>query len=664
MSFLTSIALLTALLVGAPVAAHLLRRKRANEIALPTASLLAATPPTARRRSAIEDRSLLAIRVLAILLLALLGATPFISCSHVALLRKDGASVAMVLVLDDSLSMRAEHPDGGTRFERAKSAAIDLLDGAQPGDSFAVVLAGSDARVHLAATTDVRAARAALHDARPSDRSTDLTAALSLSKDILRGAPQPDKRVVLLSDLADGTPDGPALEIDGDVALWYPLADLESKPAADCAIVSTARRDVTVDVSVRCAGAPSGRTLEIVSASEPRTVFATAEVEPGTERVTVKIAADSPAELDAQLSKGDAIRENDLAPVAQKPKESAIGVLVDAAASHVETGGAPPIEQGFAALELGAAVRPLSSIPEHVEEMAPYVGLVLDDPPGLTPEERKTVSAWVEGGGILLVSLGRRAASAPLGAGFGSIVPGVVRWRASAPKGAKTDTCGFFGPSAPGLADIAAKGHTQLAPEAMQGADVLCAFDDDAPLLTRRHVGKGLVYVATIPFDLETSELALRPAFLVLLDRFVEIARTGGGAKLIEAGQRFFFAGAEHVEGELLPVGETKPIPVTISPGPSPRIEAPRMGRYRFVVDGGAPDTRYALAAEREIDLRPRKIAPQAKDPSLGGEARKIDASPYVAMGLLGLLVLELLLRLFMPNAAAAAPREEAAPSA
>ena len=47
MSFLTALALLVGLLAGAPVAAHLLRRRRASEIALPTASLLAATPPTA-----------------------------------------------------------------------------------------------------------------------------------------------------------------------------------------------------------------------------------------------------------------------------------------------------------------------------------------------------------------------------------------------------------------------------------------------------------------------------------------------------------------------------------------------------------------------------------------------------------------------------------------
>jgi hypothetical protein len=48
---------------------------------------------------------------------------------------------------------------------------------------------------------------------------------------------------------------------------------------------------------------------------------------------------------------------------------------------------------------------------------------------------------------------------------------------------------------------------------------------------------------------------------------------------------------------------------------------------------------------EREIDMRPRPIADGARGETLGGVAPSIDASPYVALGLLGLLVLELFLR-------------------
>ncbi|HTN82922.1 MAG TPA: BatA domain-containing protein, partial [Sorangium sp.] len=130
MSFVTLGALLVALLVGAPIAAHLLRRRRAEERPFPPARLVPPTPPTARRRSLLEDRALFATRALSVLALAVLGATPLLRCSHLSLSRRAGASVALAIVVDDSLSMRARARAGAdgvdsaardapSRFERA-----------------------------------------------------------------------------------------------------------------------------------------------------------------------------------------------------------------------------------------------------------------------------------------------------------------------------------------------------------------------------------------------------------------------------------------------------------------------------------------------------------------------------------------------------------------
>ncbi|HTJ81186.1 MAG TPA: VWA domain-containing protein, partial [Polyangiaceae bacterium] len=130
MTFATWAALAVGLLVAVPVAAHLLRRKRAGLVKLPTARLLSQSPPNARRRSALEDRSLFGVRALAVILLALLGASPFVSCSHLTLSRKGGGSVALVFVIDDSLSMRAPVADGPPRFDLAKKSALELVGAA------------------------------------------------------------------------------------------------------------------------------------------------------------------------------------------------------------------------------------------------------------------------------------------------------------------------------------------------------------------------------------------------------------------------------------------------------------------------------------------------------------------------------------------------------
>jgi hypothetical protein len=652
LSVLTGLALLIGLLAAAPLAAHLLRRRRADVIALPTASLLAKTPPTVRRRSALEDRSLLAIRVLAVLLLALLGATPFVSCSHLSLTRKDGASIAMVLVIDDSASMRAKGADGKSRFERARTAAMDLADVAEPGDSFAIVLAGSPARVMLAPTTDLAAARSGIKALVPSDRSTDLEAALSLSTDLLGEARQIDKRVVLLSDLADGNSAGAPLDVPESIGLWYPVAELEAKPAMNCGVVAASRVAERVTAGIACsqdAAAPRKLNVRQVGKSDP---VASAELLPGVTSVTIEVPADLEGELDVALEANDAISEDDVAPVVATTSGRAIGVVSDAAAMHLETGGRPPVEQALLALELGAAVRSLASAPEHEAELAQLAGLILDDPAGLTPEERGAIKAWVERGGILLLGLGPQAASAPLGASFGELVPGVVRFVAGTGKGAKSESCSYFGESAAALGELNARGSISLEPAALEGAEVLCPFEDGKPLLVKRAMGRGTVLITTLPFDLGTSDFPLRPAFLSLLDRFVEAARGEGSSREVAAGQTFSFPGASDVTGDLLPIGQSEPIKLIGNKlAGSVRVDAARIGRYRFIVAGEPEaDARFAHIAERELDLRPRLIAPRSKDESLGGEARKLDISAHIALALLALLALELVLRLVLSS--------------
>ena len=64
MTFLTLLALGIAVLVAAPYVAHRLRRQRAEEHPFAPARLVPPTPPKARRRARLEDRSLFAIRAL------------------------------------------------------------------------------------------------------------------------------------------------------------------------------------------------------------------------------------------------------------------------------------------------------------------------------------------------------------------------------------------------------------------------------------------------------------------------------------------------------------------------------------------------------------------------------------------------------------------------
>jgi hypothetical protein len=674
MSFLTAAALLVGLLVAAPVAAHLLRRRQAEERPFPLARFVRPTPPTARRRSLLEDRALFAIRALSVLALAVLGATPFVRCSRLALARRAGASVAVAIVVDDSLSMRAPL-DGGvarkgatTRFERALAGARELVQGLGAGDAVAVVLAGAPARVALAATTNMVAVTGALEGLEPSDRATDLDGALRLSRELLKGLVHVDKRIVVLSDLADGKPGAAPIAGDGGPTIWAPLPELEAR-GSDCAITRADRAGTKVRARVVCSppspstaaasasGAPSAQAPAASSGPGDRklelcvgaNVVGTASLDPGShaQGVAVEVPREVPtgAALRVRLTGADAIAEDDEAPVVAAGGALPIAVVVDTAASHVATGGPPPVEQAFAALELDAQVRPLPAVPEHPDELAAFAGVLVDDAPGFTPELRRALAAWVQRGGVAMLTLGPRAAAAPLGAGFDPLVPGIVRWKPSPSPGIDPASAPLLGPSVGGLTKLDPRGRAVLDAAALDGADVLGRWADGAPFLVRRSLGRGAVFVLGLPLSTEESDLALRPAFLALLERFVDAARARGGTRRIDVGEAWTFDGVRDASVQRAADGKSPPraVPVVITDG-RPHADPPLAGLYELVLDGERT-TRVASVAEREIDLRPRAIEAPARSGELGGVASTVDASPYLALALLGLLAAELFVR-------------------
>lgn len=661
MSFVTALALGIALFVAAPALAHLLRRRRADEQPFAPTRLVPASPPQLRRRSALEDRALFGARALSVILLALLGATPFVNCSRLQLARQSGASVALAIVLDDSLSMRAPYlpedlaaasegraASAESRFARAKKGALELMDGLAPGDAVALVLAGAPARVALASTVNVEAARDVLSELTPSDRGTDLDGAIALGRDLVKALPQIDKRVVVLSDLADGTDRAP-LSGEGEVPLWFALPELESK-GSDCALLRADRSLQRVRVRAVCGGgggegmppAARGRSIEIRDAEGKVLVSAPLQEGIRAEDVSLDLPAGAAEARVASLTGFDAIPADDSVPVAAQPARLTVAVVSDPSA-RVETGGAPPVEQAFSALDLDLQLRPLPSVPDHEGELARLTALVIDDAPGLTPQVRRSLASWVEKGGSLLVALGPSSAAAPLGASFDPLVPGVLRWASSPVKGAEPSSA-FLGPSAASFDDLAPEGRIELPAEALSGAETLVAWSDGAPLLARRPFGRGSVYVLTLPLSTAQSDLVLRPAFLALLDRFVDAATTRGGPSRVDVGQSFRFDGAKEARVAFLPPGED-PRPVDVSREGS-RLLAPAAfaGLYQVDLDGEV-SRRVATIPEAEIDLTPRGVQGSARASTLGGVKSSIDASPYVALALLGLLALELFLR-------------------
>jgi len=699
-SFLTWAALGVAALVALPLLAHWLRRRPPQELPFAPARLVPAGAAHAHRRSGIEDKTLFVIRAIAVVSLAVLGATPLVRCSRLSIARPAGASVAVAVVVDDSLSMQAPlagETDGPSRFERAVEAAHQLIASLRSGDAVTVILAGEPARVALGATTNLDMAKTVLAEVQPSDRATDLEGALAHAEQLLRGLRQVDKRVVLLSDLADGKSAAAPLRAKPGMALWVPLDELrEARP--NCGVVQADRSGDRVVVRIACGGA--GNTDAAVptaaeSAAERRVVIRRREQELAAEPLgacdrlcdrvlplprepwsTARAAASAASaaaplsgeekgqgggpHLWAQLSGDDAVRADDQAPVVMLGGQLRVGLVGGAAEDQVVTGGPPPVEQALAALSLGVQLQPLPGVPEDAVGLDRLSVLIVDDVPGFTPSLRRRLASWVERGGVLLLTLGPRAAAAPLGSGFAPLLPSVVRWapisagsavgaagaaaRSARVRGVDASSDQLFGPTVEGLLDIKPQGRASLALPADSGIEAVASWQDGAPFLLRHRLGRGVGYIVTVPFDTDQSDLALRPAFLALLRHVVETARTLGGMARSSVGTSWDLAGFRSAKvRRVMTDGGLEAVAVQGGAGQY-RMVPTRLGLYELELDGQLAH-RVAALPEREADLRPRAVEHSPSPGALGGLESSVDVSRWIALVLLGLLCAELGMR-------------------
>jgi hypothetical protein len=632
---LVGAALAVGLLVVLPLVAHFLRRGRAAELPFPPAALVKATQTASRRERKLEDRALFATRALAVIALALLGATPLVRCERLSLARGGAGALAVAIVLDDSLSMRAKPSGEASRWERGRDAASRLLDSMREGDSVAFVLAGKPARVALARTTDLTLARRTLKELTPSDRSTDLASAYALARSSFGGSTRATQRLVVLSDFAAPAPAA------GEPMPWAPLPEL-TRPLPDCGIASAERRESRVTATLACTGPDAARGRR-VSLKAGATSLGEVALEPraGVQTVTLTAPpASEKAALTLELDGEDAIKQDDLAAVAPDAQGLRVSVLADDAEGGAATGGPPLIEQVLAALERELSLRPLTVVPDQAADLERDALVILDDPSGFGPEARAALTSFVERGGMAVALLGPRAEAGRLGATLEPFVIGPVRWeRKPSAAGADPASLGWLGAEAKSLTSIKPSGRAVVDVGRRPGFRVTGSWSDGVPLVIERELGRGLLTTVTLPSSITTSDFALRPGFVALLDHWLEAAHERRGLAQVVAGTTWSF-GAQRASI----VGPDGPLRLVESPDRGRTATPAVRGAYRVTTERGE-EQRTVTVDPLEITAEPAAPPPENRAAIEASAAELSDASPEVAIFLLCLLGLELFFR-------------------
>ena len=551
MTFLTPVLLAALGALAVPVIIHLIQRERKNLVSFPSLMFLRRIPYPSVRRRKIRNWLLLAVRMLALLLIVLAFARPFLDRPELAASATSGPR-ELVILLDRSYSMGYE-----TRWAEAQAAARSVAESLEPGDRGTLVVFGAGAEATIRSTSDRARLAGAIDQASVGAGTTRFGPALKLALTTLAGSQLPRREIVLISDFQRagwkqtdvislpagyiltpvriGDDETRNLAVTG-VHLQRGTFSGQDRVTVSAAIDNLSPAPVDVDVALELDGrVVQDQRVRVDSRSAASAVFAPFTLEAETRGVI---------RLEPDLLPSDDAFYFVVAPGRPVP----ILILHRAAAPDASfflrralaIGNAPafgievkPIEQAGAA-DLRSATRG----GDTNVGTGPAVVILLD---AMIPSGDFTdaLHEFVASGGGMLAALGERSAWSNRAAAWLPGMPRAVVDRARG-RGAVLDVVDdthpvfelFKGPLSGGFSSARFFSYRTLelpAPSTVPGRDgtdaeapaVLARFDDRAVALVERRVGQGTVMVWTSTLDTFWNDLALKPVFLPFVHRIV-----------------------------------------------------------------------------------------------------------------------------------------------
>jgi hypothetical protein len=611
MTFLSPLFLAGAIAAAVPIILHLLRRRPEQRVRFAAVAFLKMAPVEHTSRRRLREWLLLALRVTALLLLALAFARPFLRAAGAG-----GATGTTVVALDTSFSMSAPG-----RFDRAQALARDAVRGAGAGNDVAVVTFSDRAAVVVRPTTDRAAAVAAIEAATPGFGSTRYREGLAASGALVAGR---RGAVVVVTDLQEtgwdagdhaAVPDGTRVEVRDVGALPENLAITGLRIDAD-RVVATVRntgsgsRQVRAHLSVdrRAAGEATVTVGAGVSADAVFSdVHAPARADGAVAAVTIDDQTGlQPDNVRYALMSGTTGRASVL--VATTSGDLARDAFYLQQALSAGSSAASLEVAGVSAAKLSTWTR---------DELARRAVIVLLSTRGLEPRGREALASFVAAGGGLLIAAGPEVdgdvvadvlgAGARLqvvsGSGPGIEGPRVAMTRTLAPADVRHPIFQAFG------AEVASLGLVAFRETARIGGGSTCQTlakftSGDAAVLDCA-VGDGQAVVIASDLNSRWNDFPLRASFVPFVHETIRYLSTSGARA------------TEYVVGDVpagaLPVPGVAAVPSVMGSGRSRKIvvnvdaresDPARISADDFqaavtrLKDAGAAETRASVAEQ------------------------------------------------------------------
>jgi hypothetical protein len=535
MALLAPLFLVGLLALAVPVLVHLTHRQRREPVAFPSLMFLRRIEFKTTRRQRLRDRLLFALRAIALALLALAFARPFLRARDAAP-AEGRAGRDVVILLDHSFSMGY-----GDRWARARAAALRTIDGLGAADRATVVRFAARAEALNEPTADRGVLRAAVEGIRPGSAATRYAPALSLARSLTTAGERPRREVVLISDFQRaGWTAGEELRLpDGTALSTVDVGEGESENVAVTDVdfrraVDGGRERVTATARVANRGPRVADGVPVTLVLDGR------EVARETVRLDANGAASvrlGPFVLPDTVARG-AVRAGSDALPGDNVRHFTLGRGGTIAVLIVQDPTAPPGRTLYLRRALALGGDPAFRVDVHrgdapaAADLAGRALVILDDATPARGEPARRLRDFVRAGGGLVATFGERARPEAWPAELAELLPARVGETVdrAAERGGRL---GALDRSHPVLAPFAAPRsgtftaahffrYRPLAPG--DSAAVIARFDDGSAALAERRVGRGRVLAWASTLDNVWNDLPLQPVFLPFVHQLAKYA--------------------------------------------------------------------------------------------------------------------------------------------
>lgn len=686
MSFLSPALLIGLLAALIPPIIHLILRRQAVVVRFPALEFIRRSNKKTARRFRVKQLLLMLVRSLLLALLAFALARPFLARDDApAALAGDGGG-ATVVVIDAGYPMRYRH-EGETLLDRARfQAEAVLADGAGLA---ALVVAGDRVLVPIDELTgDLASVRRELGRVEPGYRTGALPEAVARAYELLADQPG-ERRVVVLTTPAGAASDLPAPPPGEGRPVLLPVDVSGGAPVPNRAITAVTLRPAPevgathwrVDARVHnAADAPVERLpvdLEIDGQIKVRGFLSLGPGEEATKTFYAPVDADAAVPA-AVVLEADALPVDDRRPfwLRAAPRIRVLAV----------NGDPMPTPQRDELFYLERALAPTTTAGARVRltivgadtldrvDLAGYDVVILANHGTPAPEVARALTAFVQGGGGLFVTLGDRVDPDAANAALAGLLPRALRTvRTSGDAAASAEgrdrqearitvferahpiLAALPDPAGSSLASTKIRRYMLLDPAPDASGGVVLGLDDGAPFLLTREVGAGRVALLTGTIDRDWGDLPIRPDFLPLLQhtlryltRVAEVdtapVLVGRDAPIPVEDPRVARVQVQTPAGDLRVVERPRE-----GDGPWVFTETETPGHYRLTPDPPLPGLvalpGFAVALDPAgADLRGPRVTGDADAPRAEAQARALDATRRTELWHAALLLLFVML--------------------